>query len=138
MHKSSKSNRISKAHKLYILVGITFPLAVSAIVLALAAGAIGFAGVFIVGSAGWSVFALNLARRRKETDKTRSIVEETPRHIRSKRFLKTVSFLILLAAITTLVFVIIYSSYLFLVLATLWWIIVNGSEFVFVSILTDE
>jgi uncharacterized membrane protein len=127
--------------KLYILVGITLPLAVSTIVLALAAGNLVFAGVFVVASGSWSAFALYLARklsRRNETDKAHRIMEETPPHRRRNRFFKISSLLILIVAIAMLIMVIIYSRPLYFALAALWWILVNGSEFVFVSVITGE
>jgi Ca2+/Na+ antiporter len=141
LQKYTYSNNISKASKLYILLSITLPLAVSTIVLAWAEDNMIFAIIFIVMAASWSVFALYSARKvsgRKETDKAHHIVKETPRYRRRKRFVKTASLLILVVAIAMLVMVIIYDRPLYFALAALWWIIANGSEFIFVRILTDE
>ncbi|MFC1990446.1 hypothetical protein ACFLVW_07880 [Chloroflexota bacterium] len=117
------------------------PIAIAAVVLAWAEGELVFVGIFIVGAASWSMYALYLAQkfsRRKETDKAHRIMEEAPRRRRRNRFFKVSSLLILVVAIAMLVMVIIYGRPLYFALAALWWIIVNGSEFIFVPILTDE
>ncbi len=117
------------------------PLAVLTIVSALRQGYLLSAGTFGVASASWSVFALYSAwkfSRRQETDKPHRTAEETPRHRRWMGFVKTTCLLILSVVVIRLVTVMVYGSPLHSALAALWWIIVYGSEFIFVSLLTDE
>ena len=128
---------MSKAHKLYILVGITWPIAVSTIVSALSAGYPLDAGIFGFLSVSWSVFALYLAWeffRPKKTDKTHRATEVTPRHKRLMLFERTVFLFVLLIAIALLFIVIIGGSRLYFALGASWWIVVSGGHLFYVSL----
>ena len=132
---------MSQAHKLYILVGITLPLAVLTIVLALREGDLSSVGTFGVASAGWSVFALYSAwnfSERQKTGKTHHAIEVTPRHRRLMLLEKAFCLLFLLSAVALLFIVIIGDSRLYLVLRASWLIMVSGGHLFYVSLVPDE
>lgn len=141
MHKALFSNSISQERRLYILVGITLPLAVLTIALLLREGNLSNAVTFSVASASWSVFALYSAwkfSRRQKTDKKHHAAEVTPRHRRSMLLEKTICPLFLLSTTALLFRVIISGSPLYLALGPVWWIIVSSGHLFYVSLVPDK
>ncbi len=139
--KYTHSNSMSKASKLYILVGVTLPLAVSTVVLTLVAGNLQLAATFTAVSASWSAYALYLARKfssRQKIDKTHYTAEKTPQNRSLMRFEKIACLIILPIAIALLVGVIIYGAQLHFALGALWWIITSAGQLFYVSIVPDE
>ena len=138
MRKSSNSKHVSNARRLYILVGITLPLAILTIVLASREGYQLIAGTFGVASASWSIFALYSAWKfseRQKTDNTYRTAEVTPRHRRLVLLEKTSCLLLLLSAVALLFIVIIGGSRLYLALGASWWIMVSSGHLFYVSLL---
>jgi len=141
LNKSSKLKRMSKAHKLYILVGITLPLAVSTIVLASREGYLLIACTFGIASVSWSILALYSAWKfseRQKTDNTHRTAEVTPRYRRLMLLEKTSCLLLLLSAVALLFIVIIGGSRLYLALGASWWIMVSGGHLFYVSLVPDK
>lgn len=129
------TDRLSKPHRVYILMGITSPLAISAFVLALLAGDLIHAGLFGFVSLVWSVRGLYFARRFFRHGEIH--VSGETRRYRHRTFRKTLFLFVLLASIAALVVAILFGSPLYFVLTDLWGIIMSGSEFIFVSVLTQ-
>jgi len=141
LNKSSKLKRMSKAHKLYILVGITLPLAVSTIVLSSREGYVLIACTFGVASVSWSVLALYSAwkfSKRQKTDNTHRMAEVTLRHRHLMLFEKISCLLLILSAVALLFIVIIGGSRLYLALGASWWIIVSGGHLFYVSLVPNK
>jgi len=134
-------NKMSKASKIYILVAVTLPLAVSSVVLHLSEGNLLSALLFSIAPTFWSMFALYMAWRyskNKQIEKPQLVNDKIPRNMWLNRLLKTSCLLILFIAMIFLITAITLGSHLSSTLSALWFIIVNGSEFIFVNILTDE
>ncbi len=139
--KYTYSNGIGKARKLYILVGITLPLAVPKIVLAWAEGNLRSAVPFFALSASWSIFVVYSAwrlSRQERKDKAYHTAEVAHQHRRLIIFEKIVSIIVLIGATALLVGAIISHSHLHFILGALWWIITSGGQLFYVSIMPDE
>jgi len=132
---------MSKARKLYILVGIILSMAVPIIVLDLREGYLFSAGFFSFTLAGWSVLVLYLAwklSRSQETDKPQHITEVTPRHRHLRLLEKTLLLFILLFALALLFIVITGGIRPYLALKALLLIIISCVHLFYFSLVPDK
>lgn len=136
-HINVYAKHMTKERRIYILVAIATLLAFSMVVLGWSEGYPALAVLYGIVSAVWDIFALRLARKLhalQETEEEQHTANETPPRRRSKGF----CLVMLLVGIIALPVVLFYRVPSIISLFFLWLIIVNGSEFVFVRVLTDE
>lgn len=118
------------------------PVAVAAFILAVAGGNLRNAVASVVGSVGWSVVVLSVARkitrRRRAGEKYRA-TKVTPHLRRMIPFTeRTFWLLILVGGVAGLVKLLVSDAPLYLVLEGVWFIIVGGGHFLFVSLVSNE
>ena len=141
LYKYLFTDRLSRAHKLCILVAVAVPLAIAAGVLAWIRGNLGYAIFYDACALGWSVLVTTKAwkiYRRRDTDKIRLAVVRTLRRRRMMVLERTLWLLVLMGGIASLVKALASNAAFYLVLWTVWLIIVGGGHFLFVRPVTDE
>lgn len=135
LQKYTHSNSKGRAKGIYILVGISLPVAISSIVLAWAEGDLKSASTYAIMSLSWSAFALYSAWKltnRQQPDNKHYANKGATR--RKRLFEKIISWIILPFAIAWLIGVIIYGPHLYFALRAIWWIIISAGQLFYVSI----
>ena len=139
LHRQSESKGMSKARRLYVLIAVSTPLAVSSVAVAWTQGNV--AGIIVWGatSAYWTIKLLRLAQQSSilhTTEDELQTAHKTSRHryhYAKRLFAGSMS----IAAIIGLLVRFLFPIPLDVILFLLWLLTIYGSEFVFVPVLTD-
>ena len=141
MYKTSHFKHASKAHKLYILLAVATPFAVVAIVWALAADSFFVATYYGVLLVIWVAYLLTSIRKmykRREMDDSHRPTERNPHRRRNMILERTFWLFILTVSVTSLVWRLHDSASLYLVLASIWAIMVSMGHLLYIGLLTDN
>jgi Na+/melibiose symporter-like transporter len=131
-----------KKRRLFILMAVVIPLAVVIVVLDWEEGYLVGGGFRVVVSLLWTIVAMylvwKLSRPQEKVKEKIPTLAEVRRHIRNRRFASIFCFIMLLLWVLSFISDTILGHPWYLFLTDLWWIIVLGSEFVFVTVFTNE
>ena len=132
---------MSRASKLYILLAVATPFTVVVVAWALTADSFFVAAYYGTLSVIWIAYVLTMSRKmskRQEVDETHDATERTRRRRRNIILERTFWLCILAISIASLVWRLYDSLPLYLVLASIWAIIVCMGHLLYVGLLTDR
>lgn len=134
---------MSKARRIYTLIGITSPLALLTSVLSLAKGNVLVAIVFTLSALSYNILALRKARILKKQNRSDRYINRKYGFSQwreasgiAKIVLLSVT-VVLFGSVGNLIFAVFRPTPVYLILAAVWFLLISASEFFFAPILTD-